>query len=101
MIYYCILRSRRYAMSDVLEGTEPSNRQIGAAENFRLDRLTYEELAKVLRVKPCTVRAWQRRGLPAIPCGRLKFYNWAAVEAWLRERDHAKRLVKQQRQAAA
>lgn len=54
-------------------------------------RLNYVELAKELRVKPCTIRAWQRQGMPYIPCGRLRFYNLEAVEQWLRERDGAKK----------
>jgi phage terminase Nu1 subunit (DNA packaging protein) len=65
--------------------------------NDETARLTYTELAKKLRVQPCTVRAWQTQGLPYIPCGRLKFYDFTVVEAWLRERDSAKQAAKKGR----
>lgn len=58
-------------------------------------RLTATELATALRVKVCTIRAWQRMGIPYAPCGRLRFYSLAAVEHWLRERE-AQRLAKQE-----
>jgi phage terminase Nu1 subunit (DNA packaging protein) len=58
------------------------------------ERLTYQELASKLRVKPCTIRFWQSLGCPYEPCGRLRFYNLASVQAWLRERDAAKQAAK-------
>ena len=66
---------------------------------LRLDRLTYEELARVVRVRPCTVRSWTRSGLPYRPAGRLKFFNLEEVDAWLRARDQAKRAQKEQQAA--
>ena len=88
-------------MGDTLPNIESTDGGNESAKALRLDRLTYEELAKVLRVRPCTVRSWQMKGLPYVPCGRLKFYDLAAVQAWLRERDEAKRQAKQRQQAAA
>jgi phage terminase Nu1 subunit (DNA packaging protein) len=64
------------------------------------ERLNYLELAKKLRVKPPTIRSWQLQGMPYIPCGHLRFYNLAAVEQWLRERDNAKQAAKKEQVAA-
>lgn len=55
------------------------------------DRLICSELAEKLRVKSCTVRAWQRQGMPYIPCGRLRFYNLQSVENWLRKREEERK----------
>lgn len=54
------------------------------------ERLTFDELAAILRVQPCTIRSWAMRGLPCVPAGRLRFYNLAEVEAWLREVDRTR-----------
>jgi phage terminase Nu1 subunit (DNA packaging protein) len=59
------------------------------------ERLTAKELATALRVKICTIRAWQRTGIPYQPCGRLRFYSLTAVETWLRDRE-AHRLARQE-----
>jgi hypothetical protein len=61
------------------------------------DRLTAAELATALRVRTCTVRAWQRMGIPYTPCGRLRFYSLSAVQAWLDMRE-AQRLARHQEQ---
>ena len=65
------------------------------------DRLTYWELAQELLISPSTVRAWTRKGLPYLPCGRLRFYRLAAVEKWLRTRDAARRAAKKSQKLAA
>jgi phage terminase Nu1 subunit (DNA packaging protein) len=57
-------------------------------------RLKHFELAKVLRIKPCTVRFWTRFGCPYEPAGRLRFYNLNEVKAWLRERDEQRKAAK-------
>lgn len=64
-----------------------------------LTRLNYAELAKALRVQPCTVRFWTRHGLPYEPTGRLRFYDLNKVKTWLREQDEKKKAAKQ-REAA-
>ncbi len=63
------------------------------------ERLNYVELAQALRVQPCTVRFWTRLGCPYEPAGRLRFYNLADVQAWLREQDEKRRTEKATRQA--
>jgi hypothetical protein len=62
------------------------------------DRLTATELATALRVKVCTIRAWQRMGIPYQPCGRLRFYSLSAVEDWLKDRE-ARRLAQRQQES--
>lgn len=64
-------------------------------------RLNYKELAKALRVQPCTVRHWTRFGCPYEPTGRLRFYNLENVKAWLREQDAKKRAEKAKQKEAA
>lgn len=51
------------------------------------ERLNHKELAIRLRVQPSTIRAWQRQGMPYMPCGRLRFYNFHDVQQWLIERE--------------
>jgi hypothetical protein len=64
-------------------------------------RMTHEELAKALRVQPCTVRFWTRLGCPYEPAGRLRFYNLENVKRWLREQDEKKRAERAKQKEAA
>jgi DNA-binding transcriptional MerR regulator len=61
------------------------------------DRLTAVELAALLRVKPQTIRVWQRLGLPYTPAGRKKFYSKFEVQQWLWTVDRAKQRAKLQK----
>jgi phage terminase Nu1 subunit (DNA packaging protein) len=65
---------------------------------MQFERLTYQELATLLRIQPCTVRSWMRLGCPYIPCGRLRFYSLAAVQQWLNAREAKKQEVRTARQ---
>lgn len=48
------------------------------------NKLTPEELAARLGVKPRTLRLWRaERGLPFVKIGRLVLFDAMAVEAWL------------------
>ena len=58
------------------------------------DRMTFRELAKALRVQPCTVRFWTRKGCPVEPAGRLRFYNLEDVKQWLRKEYESKKEAK-------
>ena len=51
-----------------------------------MDLHTAKEIAERLRVSIAAVRAWQRQGLPCIPVGRLRRYQFDAVLEWLRKR---------------
>jgi len=61
------------------------------------ERLNYAELAKILRVRPMTIRTWTQHGLPYVPTGGKRYYNLAEVEAWLREMEAAKQRAKRER----
>ena len=64
-------------------------------------RLTFDELAKALRVKPCTIRRWTwESGIPYEPAGRLRFYNLDTVKTWLRERDEERKAAKRAKEEA-
>jgi phage terminase Nu1 subunit (DNA packaging protein) len=56
--------------------------------NYRETQIvTADELRQVLKVSLATIRAWQRQGLPYVPCGRLRRYVVADVLHWLQERE--------------
>jgi hypothetical protein len=48
--------------------------------------LTADELALALKVSKAAVRAWQRRGIPFVPIGRLRRYVLIDVIEWHRQR---------------
>ena len=51
--------------------------------------LTCEEVAKVFRVKPNTVRIWTMKGiLPCIRIGRSVRYRQGELDRWLEERSN-------------
>ena len=59
--------------------------------------LTAEELAEELKVGVAAIRAWQRRGVPYIPVGRLRRYDLSAVLNWLQERENIRPAKKEER----
>jgi phage terminase Nu1 subunit (DNA packaging protein) len=56
--------------------------------------LTAGELAQALKVSKAAVRAWQRRGVPFVPIGRLRRYVLAEVIQWHRQRASEKQAAR-------
>lgn len=61
-------------------------------------RLTCDELAAALRVRPCTIRRWTwEAGIPYEPAGRLRFYDLEVVKSWLREKDLQRKATRREK----
>ena len=57
------------------------------AAEFKTERITYEEAADLVGVKPQTIRAWICRGAHSFPqpveIGSLRYLLRREVEAWI------------------
>jgi hypothetical protein len=75
-------QSQPYRGSEISLGarTTPSSLEGGS------QLLTADELALALKVSKAAVRAWQRRGIPFVPIGRLRRYVLMDVIEWHRQR---------------